>query len=111
MVLFAAIRAWTDKRTIYIELTDGRIIGFPASRFKLLATAPEETLKEVTLRLNGYALRWESLDEDITVPGIVVGNFQLPYNSDGDSKVAIQRSGRDKRTPGRKTVRHGQNPS
>ncbi|MDD5524837.1 MAG: DUF2442 domain-containing protein [Smithella sp.] len=77
-----AIRAWAEKRTIYIELTDGRIIGFPASRFKLLATASEEKLKEVTLRLNGYALRWESLDEDITVPGIVAGNFQLPYNID-----------------------------
>ena len=76
----AAIRAWTEKRTIYIELTDGRIIGFPASRFKILATAPDEKLKEVTLRLNGYALRWESLDEDITVPGIVAGNFQLPYH-------------------------------
>lgn len=76
----AAIRAWVEKRSIYIELTDGRIIGFPASRFKLLATAPEEKLKEVTLRLNGYALRWESLDEDITVPGIVAGNFQLPYH-------------------------------
>ena len=75
-----AIRAWAEKRTIYVELTDGRIIGFPASRFKLLATASEEKLKEVTLRLNGYALRWESLDEDITVPGIVAGNFQLPYN-------------------------------
>lgn len=75
-----AIRAWTEKRTIYIELTDGRIIGFPASRFMLLANAPEEKLKEVTLRLNGFALRWESLDEDITVPGIVAGNFQLPYN-------------------------------
>jgi len=76
----AAIRAWTEKRTIYIELTDGRIIGFPASRFKLLATAPEEKLQEVTLRLDGYALRWESLDEDITVPGIIAGNFQLPYH-------------------------------
>jgi hypothetical protein len=75
-----AIRAWAEKRTIYIELTDGRIIGFPASRFKLLATASEEKLKEVSLRLNGYALRWESLDEDITVPGLVAGNFQLPYN-------------------------------
>jgi hypothetical protein len=76
----AAIRAWAEKRIVYIELTDGRIVGFPASRFKLLAAAPEEKLKEVTLRLNGYALRWESLDEDITVPGIVAGNFQLPYH-------------------------------
>jgi hypothetical protein len=71
----AAIRAWAEKRTIYIELTDGRIIGFPADRFILLSKATDEELKEVTLRLDGFALRWEALDEDITVPGIVAGNF------------------------------------
>ena len=73
-----AIRAWAKDRMIYIELTDSRIIGFPADRFKILKKATNEQLKEVTLRLNGFALRWESLDEDITVPGIVAGNFQLP---------------------------------
>jgi hypothetical protein len=73
-----AINAWAEKRTIFIELTDGRIIGFPADRFKILSKANEEQLKEVTL-LNDFALRWESLDENITVPGIVAGNFQLPY--------------------------------
>jgi hypothetical protein len=75
----AAIRAWTENRTIFIEHTDGRIIGFPADRFKILAGATDDQLKEVTSRLNGFALRWESLDEDITVPGIVAGHFQLPY--------------------------------
>ena len=74
----AAIRAWAEKRMIFVELTDGRIIGFPADRFKILKNATDEQLKEVKIRLNGYALRWESLDEDITVPGIVAGNFQLP---------------------------------
>ena len=73
----AAIRAWAEGRMIFVELTDGRIIGFPADRFKILKNATDEQLKEVKIRLNGYALRWESLDEDITVPGIVAGNFQL----------------------------------
>jgi hypothetical protein len=73
-----AIRAWSEGRIIFIELTDGRIIGFPANRFRILKSATNEQLKEVTLRLDGYALRWESLDEDITVPGVVAGNFQLP---------------------------------
>ena len=73
-----ATRVWVDGRTIFIELTDGRIIGFPADRFRILKNATDEQLKEVKLRLNGYALRWESLDEDITVPGIVAGRFQLP---------------------------------
>jgi len=75
----AAIRAWAEKRTIFVELTDGRIIGFPAARFKLLAAASEAELAHVEIRLNGYALRWEALDEDITIPGIVAGNFLLPY--------------------------------
>ncbi len=74
----AAIRAWAEGRMIFVELTDGRIVGFPADRFKILKNATDEQLKEVKVRLNGYALRWESLDEDITVPGIVAGNFQLP---------------------------------
>jgi len=74
----AATRARAENRMIFIELTDGRIIGFPADRFKILKNATDEQLKEVKIRLNGYALRWESLDEDITVPGIVAGNFQLP---------------------------------
>lgn len=76
-----AIKAWAEGRTIFIELTDGRIVGFPANRFKILKNATDEQLKEVTIRLNGYALRWESLDEDITVPGVVAGNFQLPFDS------------------------------
>ncbi len=73
-----ATDVWCEGRTIYIKLTDMRIIGFPADRFRLLKDATDEQLKKVKLRLNGFALRWEELDEDITVPGIVAGNFQLP---------------------------------
>jgi Protein of unknown function (DUF2442) len=76
----AAIRVWTEQRSIFLELTDGRIFGFPADRFRILKQATEEQLKEVTLRLNGYALRWETIDEDITVPGVVAGHFQLPLS-------------------------------
>lgn len=72
-----AIKVWTKDRTIFIELTDRRIIGFPADRFKLLKDATDDQLQKVELRLNGYALRWEELDEDLTVGGIVAGNFQL----------------------------------
>ena len=73
-----ALRAWSEGRMIYLELTDGRIVGFPADRFRILSAASDEKLKEVTVELNGYALRWEELDEDLTVAGIVAGRFQLP---------------------------------
>lgn len=73
-----AIRAWADKRMIYLELTDGRIFGFPADRFQILSQASENQLKEVQVEVGGYALRWEMLDEDLTVAGVVAGRFQLP---------------------------------
>jgi hypothetical protein len=76
----AAIKVEVKGRTIFIELTDGRIIGFPADRFKILRKAKINQLKEVKIRLNGFALRWDNLDEDITVPGIIAGNFQLPLS-------------------------------
>lgn len=60
------------------ELTDGRIVGFPADRFKILGAAPEEKLKQVSIEVNGYAFRWEELDEDLTVAGVVAGRVQLP---------------------------------
>lgn len=77
---YCAVRAWVADRTVFIELTDGRQIGFPAARFKLLRNASDEQLRQVSLRLNGAALRWEVLDEDITVSGIVNGYFQLPLS-------------------------------
>jgi hypothetical protein len=73
-----AVRVWVEKRIVYLELVDGRIFGFPADRFRILSKASDEELQEVRLELNGYALRWEKLDEDITVPGVVAGHFQLP---------------------------------
>ena len=75
----AAMRAWAEGRIIFLELVDGRIFGFPADRFTILATASDDALSKVRLELNGYALRWEELDEDLTVPGVVAGHFQLPH--------------------------------
>lgn len=72
------VRAWLSGRMVFIELTDGRQVGFPAARFRLLANASDEVLSHVELCLNGAALRWEELDEDITVRGVVEGRFQLP---------------------------------
>jgi hypothetical protein len=73
-----AIRAWTEGRMVFVELHDGRIVGFPANRFRILAGVMDDQLAQVRLELDGYALRWDELDEDLTVPGIVAGRFQRP---------------------------------
>jgi hypothetical protein len=43
-----------------------------------LRQATDAQLSEVRLEVGGTALRWESLDEDISVEGAVAGRFQLP---------------------------------
>lgn len=66
---------------VFLELVDGRVFGFPADRFRILSSASNEAIQEVTLEVGGRALRWESLDEDLSVARVVAGRFQLPLNS------------------------------
>lgn len=76
MSRLVASRAWVNGRIVFVELPDGRQLGFPADRFDRLSRASNEQLQKVKLRLNGAALRWEELDEDITVRGVFEGRFQ-----------------------------------
>jgi hypothetical protein len=71
----AATRCWVESRRVCLELADGRLLSFPASQYPLLASAPQNLLEKVTLRLNGLALRWEELDEDVWVDDAVCGRF------------------------------------
>ena len=73
-----ARRAWVEGRDVFLELNDGRIVRFPADRFRRLRAAADEDLRQVSLELGGAALRWDSLDEDLTVRGVVAGRFELP---------------------------------
>lgn len=70
-----ALRCWTEDRRIYLELADERTISFPVSKFPRLAAANPELLKQVDLRVQGRALRWEALDEDIWVGDVLAGRF------------------------------------
>ncbi len=70
-----AVLAWTGEGRVWIELEDGRVIGFPAAKFPRLANAAPDLLAKVHIEARGQALRWEELDEDITVAGILAGRF------------------------------------
>ena len=74
----AVVYSRHSHRQVYIELHDGRTVSFPADRFRRLASASDAELQDVQVEVNGHALRWEQLDEDITVPGILAGRFELP---------------------------------
>ena len=70
-----ATRCWVEARRVCLELADGRFVSFPAAKYPLLANAPQNLLEKARLRLNGLALRWEELDEDIWVDDAVCGRF------------------------------------
>ncbi len=70
-----ATRAWASDRKLWVELEDGRVIGFPADKFRRLRDADEASLAKVRIEARGRALRWEELDEDLTIDGILAGRW------------------------------------
>ena len=69
------MRCSIEDGRVCIELADERMLSFLAAKFPRLAKASPETLKQVSLRVQGRALRWDALDEDIWVGDVVAGRF------------------------------------
>jgi Protein of unknown function (DUF2442) len=72
-----ATKAWyaTDSERIFIELTNGVVMGFPYQLLQGLENGTPEQLAEVEVMPTGSALHWESLDADMGVPQLVSGLF------------------------------------
>jgi hypothetical protein len=66
-----------DRRTglIEIALSNGCFFSFPAAGAEGLDMASADELERVEILGNGYALRWEALDADLTVPGLLAGRL------------------------------------
>jgi hypothetical protein len=60
-----------DPDSMWVELSDGRTIGVPIAWFpRLLRATPDEREQ---VRISGRGLHWETLDEDISVAGLLAG--------------------------------------
>ncbi len=60
-----------DADSMWVSLSDGRVLGVPLAWFPRLLNASLEQLSEV--RISGRGLHWESLDEDISIAGLLAG--------------------------------------
>lgn len=60
---------------VVVELTNGCVFAFPAELGQGLRGASAEDLADVRVYARGEALRWERLDVDLSVPGIMAGTF------------------------------------
>lgn len=75
----SAKRVWFDSENMWVALTDGRQLSIPLAYFpRLLNATPEQRGKYETSG-GGTGLHWEELDEDISVPGLLLGNKDLTY--------------------------------
>jgi hypothetical protein len=60
---------------VVVELSNGCTFTFPPRLAQGLETATEDQLLEVEILGNGYGLHWETLDADLSVPGLLAGLF------------------------------------
>ncbi|MEK0083592.1 DUF2442 domain-containing protein [Benzoatithermus flavus] len=62
-----------DDRLTRVELVDGRILGVPPAWFPRLLHAAPEQRPRYEIGGGGRDLRWDELDEDISVAGLLAG--------------------------------------
>jgi hypothetical protein len=57
---------------MWVELSDGRTLGVPLAWFpRLLRAGPEQ---RAAYRISRRGLHWESLNEDISIAGLLAGH-------------------------------------
>jgi hypothetical protein len=71
----SAVRYDAATRRIVISFATGAEMIVPVHLLEGLAGATDDQIAEVELLGAGYGLHWETLDVDLTVPGIVMGVF------------------------------------
>jgi hypothetical protein len=63
--------------TMRVVLVDGRELGVPLAWFPRLAAATAEQRRAFELLDQGVEIRWEAIDEDISVPNLL----GVPYEN------------------------------
>jgi hypothetical protein len=71
-----------DDDTMWVTLSDARVIGVPLAWFpRLMRASPTE---RAAVEISPYGLHWDAIDEDISVTGLLAGR--------GDRTVAGERA-------------------
>ena len=64
-----------DDNSMWVDLSDGRILAVPLAWFpRLLHAAPAQRLK---FEISPSGLHWDELDEDISIAGLLSGTGDL----------------------------------
>jgi len=99
-----------DSRALRIELTNGATITLPVKLIPALKGAGAKELREVEVLGRGGGLHWESLDVDLSVPGLVSSVFPGTAWLAELGRVGGRRTSTDKTLAARRNGRKGGRP-
>ena len=77
----SATKVEFDDDSMWVTLTDGRVLGVPLAWFPRLLRATPDQLRDV--RISSRGLHWgEALDEDISIAGLLAGHGDIGASKD-----------------------------
>jgi Protein of unknown function (DUF2442) len=95
---------------LHVVLTNGAKFSIPVKLIPELQKAPVRDIRKVEVLGRGGGLHWETLDVDISVPGLVASVFEGPTWLAELGRVGGQRSSAAKAAAARKNGRKGGRP-
>ncbi len=69
-----AQKVWIDDNNMWVLFTDGRQLSVPLAYFPRLLKANQEQRNNFIISGGGIGLHWDDIDEDISVPHLLVGH-------------------------------------
>ena len=81
--LARSVRVTSD--TLHVDLSDGRTISVPVGWYPRLTHANADERKAWRLIAQGQGIHWDSIDEDISVEGLLAGR------TSGESQSSFKR--------------------
>ena len=81
-----ALRLHFDQDTMWVDLADGRQLGVPLAYFPRLFKAAPSQRDKYTVSGGGTGLHWDDLDEDISVPALLMGVGDRTHRSVGSPR-------------------------
>ncbi len=66
---------WFDENNMWVLFSDGRQLSIPLAYFPRLLNAASELREKYVISGGGIGIHWDELDEDISVPHLLMGRY------------------------------------
>ena len=76
---FGASKVWFDDDNLWVVLKDGRQVSAPLAFFPRLLKATPAQRNKFEMSGGGTGIHWDALDEDISVPGLLLGYGDITF--------------------------------